>query len=91
MAIERAEWYAIRRAQNLKPATYTCPFCGRRLPALSEHVLVTPAGDGRRRRHAHTTCALRARRAGVLPTRDEWRATQPHRPGLLARLRSWRR
>jgi hypothetical protein len=85
MAAE-ARWWTVRRAQNLKPATYRCPFCGRHLPALSEHVLVMPEGDASRRRHAHTACAIAERRAGRLPDRDEWRRTQPREPGLLARL-----
>jgi hypothetical protein len=76
----------VRRAQNLKPATYRCPFCGKLLPALSEHVLVLPEGDARRRRHAHTECALAERRAGRLPFRDEWLREQPRR-GLLRRRR----
>jgi hypothetical protein len=84
-------WWTVRRAQNLKPATYTCPFCRRLLPALSEHVLVMPEGDAQRRRHAHTACALAERKAGRLPSRDEWLKTQPAPPGrarrLLARLR----
>jgi len=81
-----ARWWTMRPAANLKPATYRCPLCGRHLPALSEHMLIAPEGDSRRRRHAHTECVLAARKAGRLPNRDEWRATQPHRPGLLARL-----
>jgi hypothetical protein len=81
-----ARWWTIRAAQNRKPATYRCPFCGRYLPALSEHVLVMPEGDPRARRHAHTACALAERRAGRLPTRDEWRHTQPVEEGVLARL-----
>jgi hypothetical protein len=81
-----ARWWTVRRAQNLKPATYRCPFCGRHLPALSEHVLVMPEGDASRRRHAHTPCALAERKAGRLPDRDEWRKTQPREPGLLSRL-----
>jgi len=85
MAAE-ARWWTVRRAQNLKPATYRCPFCGGHLPALSEHVLVMPEGDPARRRHAHTACALAERRAGRLPDRDEWRRTQPREPGLLSRL-----
>jgi len=79
-------WFTIRPAQNLKPSTYRCPFCNKLLPALSEHVLVVPEGDSRRRRHAHTACAVAARRAGRLPARDEWLKTQPRAPGLLARL-----
>ena len=81
----RARWYAIRRAQNRKPATYRCPLCGGRLPALSEHMLITPEGDPSRRRHAHTTCVMAARRAGGLPTREEYLRTQPRGPGLAAR------
>jgi hypothetical protein len=71
-----ARWWSLRPAQNRKPATYRCPFCGGYLPALSEHVLVMPEGDASRRRHAHMKCVLRERKAGRLPTRDEWRQTQ---------------
>jgi hypothetical protein len=78
----------MRPAQNLKPATYRCPLCGKHLPALSEHVLIWPEGDKSRRRHAHTECVLRARKTGRLPTEDEWRATQPRRPSLASRLRA---
>jgi hypothetical protein len=80
-------WWLIRPAQNLKPATYRCPLCGKHLPALSEHFLIAPEGDKARRRHAHTACVLRARKAGRLPTEDEWRQTQPKPPSALARLR----
>ena len=85
---ERASqrWWQIRRAQNLKPATYRCPLCGQHLPALSEHVLLVPEGDSTRRRHAHTECAVRARKAGRLPTREEWLRTQPRPPALWRRL-----
>jgi hypothetical protein len=69
-------WWAMRPAQNLKPATYRCPLCGKHLPALSEHVLIWPEGDKSRRRHAHTECVMRARKAGRLPTQDEWRKAQ---------------
>ena len=81
-----ARWYAVRPASNLKPATYRCPLCGRHLAALSEHMLVVPEGDARHRRHAHTACVMRARRAGRLPLREE---ADPPRPGALTRL--WRR
>jgi hypothetical protein len=83
-----ARWWTVRRAQNRRPATYTCPFCRRYLPALSEHMLVAPEGDSSKRRHAHTKCVMEARKAGRLPTRDEWQKTQPkpERRGLLARL-----
>jgi hypothetical protein len=79
-------WWTVRRAQNLKPATYRCPFCGGYLPSLSDHVLITPEGNSAQRRHAHTDCALAAREEGRLPTHDEWRAGRP-RPRLLGRLR----
>jgi len=80
-----ARWWTLRRAQNRKPATYVCPLCGRYLPALTEHMLMAPEGDTSRRRHAHTRCVLAARRAGRLPTREEWLRTQPRPPGLLRR------
>jgi hypothetical protein len=78
-----ARWYVVRRATNTKPATYTCPLCGRFLPALTEHALILPDGDPARRRHAHTACVVKARRAGRLAFREE---VEPRRPGLLARL-----
>jgi hypothetical protein len=67
----------VRRAANRKPATYRCPLCGHQLPALSEHMLIAPEGDTRRRRHAHTACVMAARRRGQLVLRDEWLRTQP--------------
>jgi hypothetical protein len=78
-----ARWYAVRPAANRKPATYRCPLCGGHLPALSEHLLVAPEGDAKRRRHAHAECVARARRAGRLPLREE---VEPRPPGLLSRL-----
>jgi hypothetical protein len=78
-----ARWYVIRPAANRKPATYRCPLCGGLLPALSEHMLVTPEGDSSRRRHAHSACVLSARRQGRLPLREE---IEVRPPGLLARL-----
>jgi hypothetical protein len=48
-------------------------------------MLIAPEGDGQRRRHAHTECVMAARRAGRLPSRDEWLKMQPRQPGL------WRR
>jgi hypothetical protein len=72
----KPQWFEARRAQNRKPATYTCPLCHQLLPALSEHMLLFPEGDHQRRRHAHTACVLRARQDGRLPTREEWRAAQ---------------
>ena len=70
---DEVAWWEVRRAANLKPVTYTCPICGSYLPALSDHLLLLPEGDSSRRRHAHTACVLAERRAGRLPTRDEWR------------------
>jgi len=70
----KPRWWTVRRAQNRKPATYRCPFCGNYLPALSEHVLIAPEGDTTRRRHAR------------LPSREEWLRTQPREPGRLRRL-----
>jgi len=78
-----ARWYAVRPAGSTKPATYRCPLCGRHLAALSEHLLVLPEGQPARRRHAHTNCVMRARRAGRLPLREE---VEPRRRGWIARL-----
>jgi hypothetical protein len=86
-----ARWWTLRRAQNRKPATYVCPLCGSYLPALSQHMLIVPEGDPRRRRHAHTTCVLAARRAGRLPTREEWARGQPRAPGVWRRALGWLR
>jgi hypothetical protein len=74
--LERADWYSIRPARSLKPATYRCPLCGYRLHAMSDHVLIAPEGDMSRRRHAHAECVAAAKLPGP-----------PARPGLLARLR----
>ena len=84
--VTEARWWELRRAQNLKPATYTCPLCGRRLASMSDHVLLFPEGDHTQRRHAHTECVQRAREAGGLPSRSEWRKTEPGLRGLF-RLR----
>ena len=75
MKLERAAWWSVRSAQNLKPASYRCPLCGYRLHAMSPHVLIAPEGDTSRRRHAHFECVA----AANLPGR-------PTRPGLLSRL-----
>jgi hypothetical protein len=81
-------WWSMRAAQNLKPATYTCPFCGKRLASMSAHALIAPEDDRSKRRHAHMECVQRARAAGKLPTRDEWRAAERGpRPTLGERLR----
>lgn len=85
---EAPRWWELRRAGNLKPATYTCPLCGRLLASMSDHVLLFPEGNRARRRHAHAECVRRAREAGRLPSHDEWRRSQGHPSGLLARLRA---
>jgi hypothetical protein len=72
--IVEVDWYDVRLAQSLKPATYTCPFCGDKLSALSEHALIRPLGHGQGRRHAHLQCVARERGAGRLPSRSEWHA-----------------
>jgi hypothetical protein len=87
-AREPIRWWSMRPAQSRKPATYRCPICGNHLPALSEHFLIAPEGDMERRRHAHTECVLAERRAGRLPSEEEWRCTQPRPPSLWQRLRA---
>jgi hypothetical protein len=83
--LPQARWWTVRRAQNRKPATYRCPFCGGHLPALSEHMLMFPEDDKSRRRHAHTKCVLAARERGQLMLREDWLRTQPGAPSW------WRR
>lgn len=68
------QWWEMRPARNLKPASYVCPFCDGMLHAATDHALVAPEGDLSKRRHAHMDCVLEARKRGELPTRDEWRA-----------------
>jgi hypothetical protein len=84
--LDQARWWAIRPVRSRKPATYRCPLCGLRLHAMSDHMLISPEGDGDRRRHAHSECVLAAREAGRLPLESEWRATQPRPPSLWRRL-----
>lgn len=86
--LPKARWWTVRPAHNRKPATYRCPFCGRLLPALSEHMLIFPEDDKQRRRHAHTDCVLAARRRGQLVLREEWLRAQPRPPSLWQRLLS---
>jgi hypothetical protein len=49
-------------------------------------MLMIPEGDSSRRRHAHTECVIAARKGGRLPTRDEWRQTQPRPKSWLRSL-----
>ena len=56
------------------------------MPALSEHMLIAPEGDTRRRRHAHTQCVLAARSQGRLLLKDEWLRAQPPGPSLWRRV-----
>lgn len=84
--LPKARWWTIRTVHSRKPATYRCPFCGYRLHAMSDHMLIAPEGDTERRRHAHTECVHAARKGGRLPLRDEWAATQPRPPSLWRRL-----
>ena len=70
---EEARWWTLRRAQSNRPATYRCPFCNELLHAMSDHVVIAPEGDVDRRRHAHVSCVVEARKAGAFRTYDEWR------------------
>jgi hypothetical protein len=83
----KPRWWTVRPAHSNKPATYTCPFCRRRLTAMSQHALIAPEGDMERRRHAHIDCVRRAR----LPSYEDWKRTQPRPPSLLTRSRKWLR
>ena len=83
--LPEARWWNVRPAHNRKPVTYRCPFCGRNIPALADHMLIWPEDDRDRRRHAHTQCVLAARRRGELPMRDEY--ARANRVPLRERLR----
>ncbi len=85
---ESPRWWAVRRVRSGKAATYRCPFCGRQLHAMSDHVLIAPEGDADRRRHAHTDCVARARASGSLRTYDDWRSAEG---GTRTRRRWFRR
>jgi hypothetical protein len=84
---ESFRWWDVRPAQNLEPKHYICPLCDQQLDAMSEHMLLLPEGDPSRRRHAHSDCVAQARRAGTLPTRDEWRDNRPASAGGRERRR----
>ncbi|HEY6068505.1 MAG TPA: hypothetical protein VIU81_07400 [Gaiellaceae bacterium] len=84
--MDEIRWWSLRASRSNRPETYTCPLCGRRLHAMSDHVVIAPEGDVERRRHAHLECVAAARNRGSFRTEDDWRATQPRRPGLLSRL-----
>lgn len=78
----------MRRAQNMKPSTYRCPFCRKHLASMTDHVLIAPEDDRSKRRHAHWECVQKARAEGKLPSQSEWRESKrgPRRP-LGERLR----
>src|SRR5688500_12581771 len=57
LPVEEASWWAVRRAQSERPATYRCSFCDELLHAMNEHLVIAPEGNADRRRHAHTPSA----------------------------------
>jgi hypothetical protein len=42
---ESPRWWTVRGAQNLKPATYRCPFCHRFLPLTERNAGRLPSRD----------------------------------------------
>jgi hypothetical protein len=86
---EPVRWWDMRPAQSRQAKTYTCPICHGFLLAMNPNTLLSPEGDRERRRHAHTECVAKQRKAGQLLTKEEWeRACRP--PGS-AGLPWWRR
>jgi hypothetical protein len=86
---DAVRWWEMRPAQSRQAKTYTCLFCQGRLLAMNPNTLLFPEGERQVRRHAHTACVARQRKAGKLLTRAEWeRAT---RPPMSARRSWWRR
>jgi hypothetical protein len=82
-------WWEMRPARGSQPKTYTCPICHGYLWAMNPNTLLFPEGDREHRRHAHTECVARQRRAGKLLTRSEWERTSA--PPGSARRSWWRR
>ena len=86
---EPVRWWDIRPAQGRQAKTYTCPLCHGRLLAMNPNTLLSPEGDRERRRHAHTECVAKQRRAGRLLTKAEWE--KANRPPGSTRPSWWRR
>src|SRR6478736_2450326 len=83
---DSVRWWEMRPARGMQAKTYTCPICHGLLLAMNPNTLLSPEGDRERRRHAHTECVARQRKAGTLLTKAEWeRACRPPGPGG----RSW--
>jgi hypothetical protein len=80
-------WWDMRPAQGRQAKTYTCPICHGYLWAMNPNTLLSPEGDRERRRHAHTECVARERRAGRLMTEAEWE--RANRPPRTASARPW--
>jgi hypothetical protein len=79
----------MRPAQGRQAKTYTCAICHGRFLAMVPNTLLYPEGDRERRRHAHTACVARQRKAGKLLTRAEWERAS--RPPKAAKRSWWRR
>jgi hypothetical protein len=87
--MESVRWWEMRPAQGHQAKTYTCPICHHRLLAMNPNTLLFPEGDREHRRHAHTECVAKQRKAGKLLTKAEWE--RAHRPPKAARRPWWRR
>jgi hypothetical protein len=86
---EQALWWDMRPAQSRQAKTYTSPICRGFLLAMNPNTLLSPEGDRDRRRHAHTECVAKQRKAGQLLTKAEWERTC--QPPQSARRPWWRR
>jgi len=84
-----ARWWEMRPAQSSQAKAYTCLICHRRLLAMNPNTLLFPEGDREHRRHAHTECVAKQRKAGKLLTKREWE--RAHRPRRADRRSWWRR
>ena len=82
-------WWDMRPAQSRQAKAYQCPICHGLLLAMNPNTLLFPEGDRERRRHAHTACVARQRKAGKLLTKAEWEQTC--RPPTSAGRSWWRR
>lgn len=85
----QVRWWDTRPAQGRQAKTYTCPICHRMFLAMVPNTLLYPEGDRERRRHAHTECVARERKAGRLLSKSEWE--RANRPPGSAKRPWWRR
>ena len=69
--LDALHWWEMRSAQSRQAKTYECPICHGLLLAINPNTLLFPERDRECRRHVHTICLARQRKAGKLLTKAE--------------------